>query len=45
MSKYKACVYMRLSKEDINENNSITAQKEIAYNYAKKKRNYNYKRI
>lgn len=36
MSKYKACVYMRLSKEDINENNSITAQKEIAYNYAKK---------
>lgn len=36
MNKYKACVYMRLSKEDINENNSITAQKEIAYNYAKK---------
>ena len=36
MKNYKACVYMRLSKEDINENNSITAQKEIAYNYAKK---------
>lgn len=36
MNKYKACVYMRLSKEDINENNSITAQKEIAYNYANK---------
>ena len=36
MNNYKACVYMRLSKEDINENNSITAQKEIAYNYAKK---------
>ena len=36
MNKYKACAYMRLSKEDINENNSITAQKEIVYNYAKK---------
>lgn len=36
MRNYKACVYMRLSKEDINENNSITAQKEIAYNYANK---------
>ena len=34
MNNYKACVYMRLSKEDNKENNSIEAQKAIAFKYA-----------
>ena len=36
MKEYKAGAYLRLSKEDDNPNNSITAQIEIILNYAKK---------
>lgn len=36
MKEYKAGAYLRLSKEDDNPNNSITAQREIILNYAKK---------
>ena len=34
MKKYKAGIYLRLSKEDIQENNSIDAQREITTKYA-----------
>lgn len=36
MKEYKAGIYLRLSKEDTNENNSINAQRDITINYAKK---------
>ena len=36
MKEYKAGAYLRLSKEDDNPNNSISAQREIILNYAKK---------
>ena len=36
MKEYKAGIYLRLSKEDINTNNSIEAQRDITLNYAKK---------
>ena len=36
MKKYKAGIYLRLSKEDTNTNNSIEAQRDIILNYAKK---------
>lgn len=36
MKNYKAGIYLRLSKEDDNRNNSIDAQREITSNYARK---------
>lgn len=36
MKEYKAGIYLRLSKEDDNPNNSISAQRDIILNYAKK---------
>ena len=39
MKDYKAAIYLRLSKEDIEANNSIDMQREITTNYAKQ---YNY---
>lgn len=36
MKTYKAGIYLRLSKEDTNFNNSINAQRDITLNYAKK---------
>ncbi len=36
MKTYKAGIYLRLSKEDDNLNNSIVAQRDITLNYAKK---------
>ena len=36
MRIYKAGIYLRLSKEDDNPNNSIVAQRDITLNYAKK---------
>ena len=36
MKDYKAGIYLRLSKEDNNPNNSISSQREIVTNYAKK---------
>lgn len=36
MKQYKAGIYLRLSKEDIQENNSIEAQRMITTEYAKK---------
>lgn len=36
MKEYKAGIYLRLSKEDTNTNNSIEAQRDITLNYAKK---------
>ena len=36
MKQYKAGIYLRLSKEDIGENNSIEAQRMITTEYAKK---------
>lgn len=36
MRTYKAGIYLRLSKEDNNPNNSIVAQRDITLNYAKK---------
>ena len=36
MKEYKAGIYLRLSKEDTNTNNSIEAQRNITLNYAKK---------
>lgn len=36
MKEYKAGIYLRLSKEDKNTNNSIEAQRDITLNYAKK---------
>lgn len=36
MRTYKAGIYLRLSKEDDNPNNSIIAQRDITLNYAKK---------
>ena len=36
MKDYRAGIYLRLSKEDNNPNNSISAQREIILNYAKK---------
>lgn len=35
MREYKAGIYLRLSKEDTNTNNSIEAQREITSKYAK----------
>lgn len=35
MKEYKAGIYLRLSKEDTNTNNSIEAQRDITINYAK----------
>lgn len=35
MKEYKAGIYLRLSKEDIETNNSIDIQREITTNYAK----------
>ena len=40
MKEYKAAIYLRLSKEDIEKNNSIDMQREITTKYAK---NHNYK--
>ena len=40
MKDYKAAIYLRLSKEDIEANNSIDTQREITTNYAKQ-HNYN----
>lgn len=40
MREYKAAIYLRLSKEDIEKNNSIDMQREITTKYAK---NHNYK--
>ena len=40
MKEYKAAIYLRLSKEDIEANNSIDMQREITTNYAKQ-HNYN----
>ncbi len=36
MKDYKAGIYLRLSKEDTNTNNSIEAQRDITLKYAKK---------
>ena len=36
MKEYKAGIYLRLSKEDTNTNNSIEAQRDITLNYANK---------
>lgn len=36
MKEYKAGIYLRLSKEHLEENNSIEAQREITTNYAMK---------
>lgn len=36
MKEYKAGIYLRISKEDTNTNNSIEAQRDITLNYAKK---------
>lgn len=36
MKQYRAGIYLRLSKEDTNTNNSIKAQRDITLNYAKK---------
>ena len=36
MKEYKAGIYLRLSKEDDNPNNSISAQRDIILNYARK---------
>lgn len=36
MKEYKAGIYLRLSKEDNNPNNSISAQRDIILNYAKR---------
>ena len=36
MKDYKAGIYLRLSKEDTNTNNSIEAQRDITLSYAKK---------
>ena len=35
MKEYKAGIYLRLSKEDTNTNNSIEAQRDITLKYAK----------
>ena len=35
MKEYKAGIYLRLSKEDTNTNNSIEAQRDITSKYAK----------
>ena len=35
MRDYKAGIYLRLSKEDDNKNNSIDAQREITTSYAR----------
>ena len=35
MKEYKVGIYLRLSKEDTNTNNSIEAQRDITLNYAK----------
>ena len=35
MREYRAGIYLRLSKEEIGENNSIEAQRDITINYAK----------
>ena len=40
MKNYKAAIYLRLSKEDIEINNSIDMQREITTKYAKQ-HNYN----
>ena len=40
MKDYRAAIYLRLSKEDIEANNSIDTQREITTNYAKQ-HNYN----
>ena len=40
MREYKAAIYLRLSKEDIEKNNSIDMQREITTKYAK---DHNYK--
>ena len=40
MKEYKAAIYLRLSKEDREINNSIDIQREITTNYAKE-HNYN----
>ena len=40
MKEYKAAIYLRLSKEDIEKNNSIDMQREITTKYAK---DHNYK--
>ena len=40
MKEYKAAIYLRLSKEDKEINNSIDIQREITTNYAKE-HNYN----
>ena len=40
MKEYKAAIYLRLSKEDREMNNSIDIQREITTNYAKE-HNYN----
>lgn len=37
MKEYRAGIYLRLSSKDIEENNSIEAQREITTNYAIKK--------
>ena len=34
MKEYKAGIYLRLSKEHLDENNSIEAQREITTGYA-----------
>lgn len=36
MKTYKAGIYLRLSKEDDNQNNSIVAQRDITLGYARK---------
>ena len=36
IKEYKAGIYLRLSKEDDNPNNSINSQRDITLNYAKK---------
>ena len=36
MKEYKAGIYLRLSKKDANDNNSINAQRDITINYARK---------
>ena len=35
MKEYKAAIYLRLSKEDREKNNSIDMQREITRKYAK----------
>ena len=36
MKTYKAGIYLRLSKEDDNSNNSIVAQRDITLGYARR---------